>query len=144
ALKSKCAIDMPSSFSPRAPALALVCTKESEECLLLGSKAALRHNRRSGPGIGPILEERAGKIDLDHGGVDVTLAASRRGVVDTGRHAIDRGDHVAIGCRLRACRGAERAERPRGQYRARPGPEVLGGEIEPGDLVQVVVDVARV
>ncbi len=75
--------------------------------------------------------------------MDVGLAADRRGVAEPLRHALDRLDDVL----LRLGVGVERLELLQGQRaedRAGPGAEVLGGEVLPGDLPEVLVDIARV
>src|SRR5207247_9580682 len=84
--------------------------------------------------------EGALHVGLDHGRVDVRAAAHGSRVTELSRHAVDRGDHVAfrLGFRLEAHGIAERA---RGEHGACPGAEVLGGEVFPRYLAQVIVDV---
>src|SRR5204862_2046219 len=84
--------------------------------------------------------EAALHVGLDHGRVDVRAAAHGSRVTELSRHAVDRGDHVAfrLGFRLEAHGIAERA---RGEHGACPGAEVLGGEVFPRYIAQVIVDV---
>src|SRR5438105_1574756 len=72
--------------------------------------------------------------------VEVTLAADRRRIAEAGRNLADGGGELALGLclRLEPAQPGQLAGRQDG---ARPGPEVLGGELAPSRLPQVLVHV---
>jgi hypothetical protein len=75
--------------------------------------------------------------------VHVALARDRRRVPQRLRRLADRLDDVAARLALRVAR-LEGAQRPVREHRARPRPEVLGGDVgAAGRIAQVLVDVLR-
>src|SRR5262249_60101112 len=82
------------------------------------------------------------EIAIEHDRVDVAFAANGRGIAETAGHARDRRAQVSL-CLRDAGAALELLERERGHDGPRPGPEILGGDVLAGDLLQVGAHVAR-
>src|SRR4051812_19710378 len=79
-------------------------------------------------------------VSGEDGRMNVGLAADRLRISETRRHAGDRRHHVALGFGLRL-EAREPGQRLRGEHRAGPRAEVLGGEVVAADLAQIPVHV---
>src|SRR5690606_28233591 len=117
--------------------------QESHNGRLLGRQVGEFANQLLfGPGAqhfkhGPV------EVGVDDRGVNVRLSRDRGGVAEALGYTLDRADDVSpclhIGVEL-----LELLEGERGENGARPGAEVLGGEVLAGDLSEVVVHVAGI
>jgi hypothetical protein len=83
------------------------------------------------------------EVRLDHGRVNVILPADRPRIPESLRHLVDRPDDVRVRFLFRR-EASEVAERLRGKDGSGPGTKVLGRDLPPRDLAEVLVDVARV
>src|SRR5262249_22473148 len=81
------------------------------------------------------------EIGLEHFRMDVALSADRSSVAEPGGDALDCGADVSFRLR-RAIELLDFLERKRSQYGSGPGPEILGGDVAPGNFLQVAIDVA--
>ena len=93
----------------------------------------------------PTARHRAGpalQIAIDDGGVDIAAAADGDGVAEALRHAVKCRTHFRGSLAL-AGEGACGGEGARGQHRAVPGAEILGGGLLARDGADVGVDVGR-
>src|SRR4029077_19168893 len=98
------------------------------------------------PAVG-LPPERAGQTSLearlDHVWVDVGAAADGPGILALLRDGPARAHDLALRLCGRACL-AQIVERPGREHGARPGTEVLRGEVLARDVLEVLVDVVRV
>ena len=84
--------------------------------------------------------EIAVHVGIQHFRMHVAFAADGRRIAELARHLFDGGAEVAL--RLRgAVEAFKLIERHRRQDRARPGAEILRGDILAGDFLEIVVHV---
>ena len=99
--------------------------------------------RRSFSGGFEGLQEFAAHVAVEHGGMDVALAADGGGVAELFGDLLDGLDDVLLRLGL-GFEGFEFAQRQAGEDGACPGAKVLGGELLLGDGAQIVVHVGGV
>src|SRR5581483_9111194 len=92
---------------------------------------------------GQRLAQGAVEVGVEHGRVDVALAADGRRVAELPGYPLDRAHHVPFRLGL-AVEALELLQGLGGEDRAGPGAEVLRREVLPGGAAQVVVDVGRI
>ena len=80
---------------------------------------------------------------LQHGRMDVALAADRRRVAETRRH-LCHGTHAGGLCGGGAFESLGLPRQRAARSVPGPGAEILGGEILAGDLAQIFIDVAGI